>query len=167
MTEKTSAELQHEAELARARVSDTAESIRNKMTPGQLIDEFSGMFTGDGSMLTTLKSQVQGNPLPVALVGVGLAWLMAGQGGATAATPASRPYPTGSAPAQRSGESYEFSGSDNAGSSAGVMESIKDKAAGLASTASSMAGSAADRVSTTAHDAAHALSGQAIKNLQT
>ncbi|TPK61517.1 hypothetical protein FJ930_27735 [Mesorhizobium sp. B2-4-15] len=84
MTEKTSAELQREAEIARARVSDTAESIRNKMTPGQLIDEFSGLLTaGDsGSMFATLKSQVAANPLPVALVGVGLLWLMAGQGAA-------------------------------------------------------------------------------------
>jgi hypothetical protein len=81
MTDKTSAELEHEAELARARVSSTAESIRAKMTPGQLIDEFSGLFTGgdSSSMLATLKSQVGANPLPVALVGVGLTWLMAGQ----------------------------------------------------------------------------------------
>ncbi|RUW53362.1 MULTISPECIES: hypothetical protein [unclassified Mesorhizobium] len=82
MIEKTSAELQREAEIARANVSDTAESIRNKMTPGQLIDEFSGLFaSGDSSsMLGALKSQVGANPLPVALVGVGLMWLMAGQG---------------------------------------------------------------------------------------
>ncbi|MBA1144486.1 hypothetical protein [Mesorhizobium neociceri] len=80
MIEKTSAELEDDAEVARAKVSDTADSIRNKMTPGQLIDEFSGMFTGDGGALTTLKAQVGANPLPVALVGVGLAWLMAGQG---------------------------------------------------------------------------------------
>ncbi|WP_224665126.1 hypothetical protein [Mesorhizobium sp. ES1-1] len=141
-------------------MSDTAESIRNKMTPGQLIDEFSGMFTGDGSMLTTLKSQVQGNPLPVALVGVGLAWLMAGQGGSAATSPA-RPYPTGSAPTPRPAGSYGYSGSDSTGDNEGVMDSIKDKAAGLASAASSMAGSAAEKVSTTAHDAAHTLSGQA------
>lgn len=161
MTDKTSAELQHDAELARARVSDTAESIRNKMTPGQLIDEFSGMFTGDGSMLTTLKSQVQGNPLPVALVGVGLAWLMAGQGGATGATSSSRPYPTGSAAAPRPAEAYGYSGSGNADDNSGMIDSIKETAAGLASAASSMAGSAADSVSTTANEAAHTLSGQA------
>lgn len=123
----------------------------------KLIDDFSGMFTRDGSMLTTLKAQVQGNPLPVALVGVGIAWLMAGQSGATVAAPQNRPYPTGSASGQSASESQSFSGSGDAG----VMESIKETAAGMGSKASSVAGSAADKVSTTAQEAAHALSGQA------
>jgi hypothetical protein len=88
MSERTTAELERDAEVARAKVADTAESIRNRMTPGQLIDEFSGLFSGgDGSVaLGNLKSQVRDNPLPVALIGAGLAWLMLGNGPA-AATP--------------------------------------------------------------------------------
>ena len=82
MTDKSAAELELDAEAARAQVADTAESIRNKMSPGQLIDEFAGLFTGgDGAAtLTTLKAQVRDNPLPLTLVGAGLAWLMLGGG---------------------------------------------------------------------------------------
>ena len=82
MTDKSAAELELDAEAARAQVADTAESIRSKMSPGQLIDEFAGLFTGgDGAAtLTTLKAQVRDNPLPLTLVGAGLAWLMLGGG---------------------------------------------------------------------------------------
>ena len=82
MSEKSAAELERDADIARAKVADTAESIRSKMTPGQLIDEFTGMFSGgDGSaMLGNLKSQVRDNPLPLTLIGAGLAWLMLGNG---------------------------------------------------------------------------------------
>ncbi len=86
MTDRTAAELEHDAEIARAKISDTAESIRSKMSPGQLMDEFTGLFSGgDGSKaLSNLKNQVRDNPLPIALVGAGLAWLMLGQGAASA-----------------------------------------------------------------------------------
>jgi hypothetical protein len=88
MTDRTTAELEHDAEMARARVADTAESIRNRMTPGQLIDEFSGLFSGgDGAAaLGNLKAQVRDNPLPLTLIGTGLAWLMLGNAPATNST---------------------------------------------------------------------------------
>lgn len=81
MTEQTSAELEREAERARARVADTAETIKSKLTAGQLLDEFTSMFSGsDGSRaLTNLKNQIRDNPLPVALVSAGLAWLALGR----------------------------------------------------------------------------------------
>ncbi|RVB86015.1 DUF3618 domain-containing protein, partial [Mesorhizobium sp. M7A.F.Ca.AU.002.04.1.1] len=82
MTEKSAAELEREAEAARARVMETAESIRGRMTPGQLLDEFTGLFSGGESsaMLANLRTQVRDNPLPVTMVGAGLAWLMFGSG---------------------------------------------------------------------------------------
>jgi len=167
MTEKTSAELQQEAEIARAKVSDTAESIRNKMSPGQLIDEFSGMFTGDGSVLTTLKTQVQANPIPAALVGVGLAWLMAGPKSRPAETAPRRPYSPGTPTESYGSESYDTgsygSGSDRSSRSqgAGLMSSVKDSAASLASTASSMVGNAASTIASKTAGAAHGISGAA------
>ena len=61
MTDKSAAELEREAEAARARVANTAETLRSKMTPGQLIDEMTGMFAGgDGSAaFNNLKAQVR------------------------------------------------------------------------------------------------------------
>ena len=83
MIGKSSEELERDAEVARANVAETADAIRSKMTPGQLIDEFTGMFSGgDGqAALSTLKAQIRDNPLPLTLVGAGLAWLMLGNGG--------------------------------------------------------------------------------------
>jgi hypothetical protein len=84
------AALEREAEAARARLSDTAEQIRARMSPGQLMDEVLNQFRGgDGSqMLANLQSQARDNPMALALVGSGLAWLMMGSG--------SSPMPTGS-----------------------------------------------------------------------
>ena len=80
MSDKSAAELEVDAQAARARVAETADSIRSRMSPGQLIDEFTGLFTGgDGATaLNNLKGQIRDNPLPMALVGTGLAWLMMG-----------------------------------------------------------------------------------------
>jgi hypothetical protein len=81
MSETTSS-LEREAEETRARIADTAESLRSKMTPGQMMDEVASMFRGgDGqAALVNLKNQVRDNPLPLAMVGIGLAWLALGKG---------------------------------------------------------------------------------------
>lgn len=79
MSEKTAAELEQEAELQRARMADTADSLRAKMTPGQMVDEVSNYFRGtDGGLaFKNLTAQVRDNPIPAALVGLGVAWLFA------------------------------------------------------------------------------------------
>ena len=76
------AELEREAEAARARLSDTADQIRARMSPGQMMDEVLNQFRGgDGSqMLANLRDQARDNPMALALVGSGLAWLMMGSG---------------------------------------------------------------------------------------
>ncbi len=81
------AELEREAEAARARLSDTAEQIRARMSPGQMMDEVLNQVRGgDGSqMLANLRDQAKNNPMALALVGSGLAWLMMGTGGQTPA----------------------------------------------------------------------------------
>uniref|UniRef100_UPI002898C8CD DUF3618 domain-containing protein n=1 Tax=Tianweitania sp. TaxID=2021634 RepID=UPI002898C8CD len=81
MSESTSS-LEREAEETRARIADTAETLRAKMTPGQMVDEFTSIFRGGDTQtaLVNLKNQVRDNPLPLALVGAGLAWLAIGKG---------------------------------------------------------------------------------------
>ncbi|MER8413555.1 hypothetical protein [Mesorhizobium sp. M0618] len=147
MKEKSAAELEREAEAARARVMETAESIRGKMTPGQLLDEFTGLFSGGESsaMLSNLRTQVRDNPLPVTMVGAGLAWLMFGSGTSnTAHGPAGYPLP--SAPARHDeGERGGFSGT------------LSDAAESLSSSATSVG----DTISSTARAAAAGLTGSA------
>jgi hypothetical protein len=82
MTDRTAAELEVDAEAARAQITSTAETIRSKMSPGQLIDEFTGILGGgDGAAtLANLRGQIRDNPLPLTLIGAGVAWLMLGSG---------------------------------------------------------------------------------------
>lgn len=75
---KTSAELQREIELQRSRVENTIDQIQEKLSPGQLVDELLAYTKGGGGeFVASLQRNVTANPLPVALLGVSLAWLMA------------------------------------------------------------------------------------------
>jgi len=76
--EKSSADLQREVEMQRNRVESTIDQIQARLSPGQMVDELLAYTKGGGSeFVSTLQRQVTSNPLPVALLGVSLAWLMA------------------------------------------------------------------------------------------
>ncbi|MDG4902130.1 DUF3618 domain-containing protein [Mesorhizobium sp. M1A.F.Ca.IN.022.07.1.1] len=154
MSDKSAAELEREAEATRARVVATAESIRGKMTPGQLFDEFTGIFSGGAGsdMLHNLKAQVRDNPLPLTVIGAGLAWLMLGSG-ASAAT-AAPGYAT-----RRGSDRHD--GTSTAGTGAMTSDtyaSVGDMASGAAGTVSGMASSAAGTMSDMASSAAGSVS---------
>lgn len=74
---KSSADLQREIDAQRSRVEDTIDQIQDKLSPGQLVDELLNYTKGGGEIVSNLQRQVTSNPLPVALLGVSLAWLMA------------------------------------------------------------------------------------------
>ncbi|WP_187969408.1 DUF3618 domain-containing protein [Aquibium microcysteis] len=76
----TSTEHERHAEEVRARMAGTAEQIRDRMSPGQLVDEvFHYMRDSNGSAaVNNLGRQVRDNPLSLALIGAGVAWLFAG-----------------------------------------------------------------------------------------
>lgn len=88
MTDQTSAELERDAEKIRADLAQTAEAIQDKMSPGKIVDELMGYFKGsDGSVaLDNLRRQVRDNPMALALIGSGAAWLMFGGGASSPAT---------------------------------------------------------------------------------
>ncbi len=86
---KSAAELQREVEAQRSRLEDRIDQIQEKLSPGQLVDELLTYTKGGGGeFLSSLQRNVTANPLPVALLGVSLAWLMAKPASATA--PATR-----------------------------------------------------------------------------
>jgi len=144
MNDKSAAELEVDAQAARARVAETADSIRSRMSPGQLIDEFTGLFTGgDGATaLNNLKGQIRDNPLPMALVGTGLAWLMMGgnrpAGNDSSATGSDIGSP-GRAPRPRSTPGSQSNWSDRGdpdnAAGTGVLDSVKSATAGAADAA--------------------------------
>jgi hypothetical protein len=80
---RSSAEIEREVEANRAGLRATLDELRGRMTPGQVLDE-AWQFARDGSggdYVRNLGSSMKTNPLPVALIGAGIAWLMSGRGG--------------------------------------------------------------------------------------
>src|ERR1051326_3478096 len=83
-----SEQLRRETEQTRAQLADTLEELRARITPGQVVDQLVD-YAGDsgaGEFFRNLGRQAASNPLPVTLMGAGLAWLMlAGKTGSRAA----------------------------------------------------------------------------------
>ncbi len=74
---KSSAEIEREVHQSRAEVEQTLGAIQDRLSPGQLIDQAVGYFRGGGAEFArNLGDSITQNPLPVTLVGVGLAWMM-------------------------------------------------------------------------------------------
>jgi ElaB/YqjD/DUF883 family membrane-anchored ribosome-binding protein len=77
---KTSAELEREVEDARGRIDQTVEALKDKMQPREMFDEATKMMGGaSNKVLTTAVDQLRENPIPIALIGLGVAWLALGQ----------------------------------------------------------------------------------------
>jgi ElaB/YqjD/DUF883 family membrane-anchored ribosome-binding protein len=75
---KSAADIEREIDVQRARVEDTIDELQQRLSPGQLVDELLAYTKGGGGeFVSGLQRHVTANPLPVALLGVSLAWLMA------------------------------------------------------------------------------------------
>ena len=76
--ESQSAQFEREAEETRWRLAGTFEELRARMTPGRVVDQVVD-YTRDGpaaEFLRNLKREAQENPMPLVLIGIGIAWLM-------------------------------------------------------------------------------------------
>ncbi len=84
---KTAAEVEMEVEASRGQLDRTMEALKDKMTPGQLFDEASHAMGGMGQqILSKFMEQAKENPMPLAVMGAGLVWLMAGPKKTTASS---------------------------------------------------------------------------------
>lgn len=77
MAVNETARLERETEETRARLEQTLGELRARMSPGQLLDQASNYFRHNSgrAFLGNLRDEVVHNPVPVALVGAGVAWL--------------------------------------------------------------------------------------------
>ena len=76
--ESQSEQFEREAEETRWQLAGTFEELRDRMTPGRVVDQVVG-YTRDGpaaEFLHNLKREVRENPMPLVLIGIGIAWLM-------------------------------------------------------------------------------------------
>jgi hypothetical protein len=78
---RPAAEVEADVEAQRARLDQTAHALKDKITPGEVFEEASqAMGEAGQQVLARFLEQARQNPMPVALVGVGLVWLMRSSG---------------------------------------------------------------------------------------
>jgi hypothetical protein len=72
-------EIESSIRQTRAEMDATLHALEERLTPGQLIDQGIDYLrhSGANEFVGNLGNSVKRNPVPVALVGIGLAWLMA------------------------------------------------------------------------------------------
>jgi ElaB/YqjD/DUF883 family membrane-anchored ribosome-binding protein len=77
-----SEQLEREAERDRANIEETIEELRVRLRPGHLVDQLVDQVRdGAGAeFYENLKRQIVDNPLPVTVIGAGLAWLAISNG---------------------------------------------------------------------------------------
>lgn len=73
-------EIQAEIDRTRHEMDGTLSAIEQRLSPGQIIDQGMSYLRRNGGteFVANLGEQAKQNPMPVALVGLGIAWLMAG-----------------------------------------------------------------------------------------
>lgn len=78
---KDPAELEREVEEQRQKIESRIGEIRERLSPGQIVDELLNYTKSGGQhFAANLGQTVSNNPLPAALLGISLVWLMSGQG---------------------------------------------------------------------------------------
>jgi hypothetical protein len=77
-----SEQLERETQSCREELGQTLDELRARMTPGEVVDQLVdyAQDTTGGLFFENFKRQVANNPLPVAVIGAGFAWLMFGKG---------------------------------------------------------------------------------------
>lgn len=81
--------IEKDLERTRARMDDRLSELQERLSPGQVVDDLMAYFRGSegADFGRNLLASVKNNPLPAALTGIGLTWLMA-----------SNPHPHADAP---------------------------------------------------------------------
>jgi hypothetical protein len=70
--------LERQSERSRERVADLIDELRERVVPSEMVDQFIDL-SGNGAardFVVGLGQQVRRNPLPMVLIGAGLAWLI-------------------------------------------------------------------------------------------
>ncbi len=72
-------EIEHDIERTRAELTSNIDAIQSKLTPGQMMDQAMSYARTSlpADFGSNLNHAIRENPIPVALIGLGAAWLMA------------------------------------------------------------------------------------------
>ena len=71
--------IERDLDQTRARLDNRLSELQDRLSPGQVLDDLMGYFRGSegADFSRNLLDSVRANPLPAAVTGIGLAWLMA------------------------------------------------------------------------------------------
>lgn len=149
---RSAADVEREVEASRAALDQTVGALKEKMKPELLLNEAGRAIGGAGNkMMTKVVDDARGNAMPLALIGLGLAWMMSSQSKRTVRY--ENPY-----------ERRAFSGDgyyDDASRGGSIREQAADRIHGLADKASGAAHSVADKAADLADRAKSGISGAA------
>jgi hypothetical protein len=74
---RSAADVERDVESTRHQLDRTVEALKSKMNPSEVIDEAKGALGEAGQkLLARIMEQARENPLPLALTGVGLVWML-------------------------------------------------------------------------------------------
>lgn len=162
--DKSPAEIEREVEQTRRSVSSTLDELRSKLKPSEMVDEVVGEAmgwvkgSGGTEFARNLAVTMRDNPLPVLLIGAGLAWLMLGGRGGSRPAYASEmevwddDYDRARQPYGQARTGYREAPSTN--SSAGFVSRNLNDARDAASSAASAVSDAASRAASAVSGAA-------------
>lgn len=139
------AAIESEIERTRSEMSSTLDAIQERLSPGQIMDEvMDHVRNGPGQFAGSLGRALRQNPIPAALIGVGIGWLMLSQGRGTSADEGAL---YGSASYGRSeeeeGRSY---GAEEGGRLGEALDAVRERGAHLMDRARERLGGAGESV---------------------
>lgn len=75
---RSPAEIERDIASDRQRINSELDALQSRLSPGQLLDDALALTKSNGTEIASnLGNQVKNSPLPLALVGLGLTWLLA------------------------------------------------------------------------------------------
>lgn len=148
--------IEADIQQTRSAIDDTLTAIEHKFTPGQMVDQAMAYFrNGPGEFGENLAASVKNNPLPVLLIGTGIAWLIASNN----RPPDGRHYPVPAGPVYRSHEPPAPGLAPGSHARTGPTGGVTDKVGEAAAAAGRGVGDAAaglrDRTSQLGEEARH------------
>lgn len=158
--ERSSQEIRRDIEHTRAEMDETVDALESRLSPGQLLDQlWSSVKRGGGS---GIGDAVRDHPVPLALMGLGVAWLAAEK---TGNSHGGQVAPGTTAPA--AGRRGPYRGDavnhrDSEWDHAGTASRLEDRARDTASSVSQAARGVKEAVKSGAQDAAG--SGKDVKD---
>lgn len=140
-------QLEREAEQTRAQIASTLDELRACMTPGRVVDQLAERMSegAAAAFARNLRDQAVRNPMPLALMGASLAWLMLGGRSADGFM-------------RRTGERLRDAADDTADSLRDATEKAGEKGAEWSDKVSAVGSDSAENLRSTAEDAKRAAS---------